>query len=339
VDELLPWLKIQRGLWVHAVAPRPAIGTTPHVVVHTHDKLCVRHYPPAKGFARCAPVVIVPSLINKAAICDLEPGRSLVAGLSALGHDVYLVDWGTPADEDADEDVGYVLLTLLHHAVIRVARRANARGVHLFGWCMGGTLAAMYAALRPDAVLSLATLAAPVAFAEAGRFRDLVQGLDVDQAFPAGTLVPVELMRPAFQLLDPLGAVTKYAAIDDASRDDRALRRTLARERWLEENVPLASAFAREFVRRGYQEDRLRAGTWSIRGRNVDLGAIRAPTLVVGCDKDFVAPLPAVAPLADLVPGARLEVVPSGHIGVVVGKFGPTRFYPLLDSFFREVSP
>jgi hypothetical protein len=52
-----------------------------------------------------------------------------------------------------------------------------------------------------------------------------------------------------------------------------------------------------------------------------------------------VAPLAAVAPLADVVPGARLEVAPAGHIGVVVGGFGPSRFYPLLDGFFRGVSP
>ncbi|MEQ1569181.1 MAG: alpha/beta fold hydrolase [Myxococcota bacterium] len=339
MDELLPWLKIQRGWWVHQVAPRPAIGVTPHVVVYTHDKLCVRHYPPAHGMPASAPVVIVPSMINRAAICDLEPERSLVAGLAALGHDVYLVDWGTPGEEDADEDVGYALLTLLDAVVRRVARRTRARGVHLFGWCMGGTLCAMYTALRPARVLSLSTLGAPAAFAAAGRFRDLVAGLDVDRAFPAGTLVPVEVMRPAFQLLDPVGAVTKYGAIDDASRDAATLRRTLARERWLEENVPLPSAFAREFVRCGYQQDRLLAGAWEIRGERVDLGSIHVPTLVVACDRDFVSPLASVTPLADAIDGARLEVVPSGHIGVVVGGYGPSQFYPTLNQFFREVSP
>ncbi|MEQ1506527.1 MAG: alpha/beta fold hydrolase, partial [Myxococcota bacterium] len=284
-------------------------------------------------------VVIVPSLINKATICDLEPGRSLVEGLAQRGHDVYLVDWGIPADEDADEDVGYVLLTLLHHSINRIARHAGVSGVHLFGYCMGGTLAAMYAALRPARIRSLSTLAAPVAFAEAGRFRDLVVGLDVDAAFPVGRLVPVEVMKPAFQLLDPGGALSKYVAIDAAADSEHTLRRAMVRERWLEENVPVSGAFAREFVRSTYQQDLLATGGWSIGGERVDLGAIRAPTLVVACSKDFVAPLASVAPLAAQVPGARLEVVPSGHIGVVVGSFGPSTFYPMLDGFFRGVSP
>lgn len=338
IDGLDQLERIRRGAWVHATSPRPAVGLTPHEVIHTHDKLAIRWYA-ARSPGPGVPVVVVPSLINKAYICDLEPGRSLVEGLAERGHDVYLVDWGAPDASDADEDVGYVLLTLLHHSILRIARHAKADGVHLFGYCMGGTLAAMYAALEPARVTSLVTLAAPVVFSAAGRFRDLVVDLDVDRAFPEGTVVPVEVMKPAFQLLDPMGNWTKFLGIEAAAQDDEKLRRAMVRERWLEENVPMASAFAREFVREAYQRDALRHGTWAIRGRTVDLRSVAAPALVVACDKDFVAPREAVEPLASWLPHGRLEVMPAGHIGVVVGAEGPRRFYPLLDRFFREVSP
>lgn len=340
LEELDRAFRIQRGMWVTATAPRPAVGTTPHTIVHSHDKLVVRHYA-RQGEASAAPlpVVIVPSLINRAWICDLEPGRSLVEGLARLGHEVYLVDWGVPGEEDADEDVGYHLLVLLHHSIRKIARHAGQPRVHLFGYCMGGTLAAMYAALRPAQVASLCTLAAPVRFSEAGRFRDLVVNLEVDSAFPDGHLVPVDMMRPAFQLLDPVGSVTRFEAVEAASHDEESLRRTMVRERWLEENVPIPGAFAREFIRNAYQQDSLLAGAWVIRGERVDLGAISAPTLVVGCKRDFVAPLASVAPLAEIVAGATLTVLETGHVGVVVGAAGPRTFYPLLDRFFREVSP
>lgn len=330
--------RIRRGMWVHTVSPRPAVGTTPHTVVHVHDKLVVRYYARTTGPSRW-PVVVVPSLINRASICDLEPGRSLVGGLAALGHDVYLVDWGIPSEEDAEEDVGYVLLVLLHYSIQRIARHAGAPKVHLFGYCMGGTLAAMYTALRPARVGSLCTLAAPVRFSEAGRFRELVAPIDVDAAFPKGTLVPTDVMRPAFQLLDPVGNVTKFEAVEAASHTDESFRRVMVRERWLEENVPLPGAFAREFVKNTYQQDHLLEGGWTIRGERVDLSTIRAPTRVLACSKDFVAPLASVEPLRAIVPGATFEVLPTGHIGVVVGSLGPSVFYPLLDRFFREVSP
>lgn len=332
--------KIRRGMWIHATAPRPPVGLTPHRVIHRQDKLSLRYYAPAQDRG-LPPLVLVPSLINRAYILDLEPDRSLVAGMAALGHPVYLVDWGTPGPEDADEDVGYVLMELLHRSIDRAVRHARAPGAVLFGYCQGGTLAAMYTALRPQKVAGLIALNAPVHFAHAGRFGRFVapEALDVDQAFPAGTLVPTAVMRPAFQLLDPVGSFTKYAAIEAASADPLRLARTMARERWLEENVPLPSAFAREFIRRAYQEDALLAGTWPIRGERVRLEAITAPLLVVACRNDFIAPAASVLPLASRVGSAQVTVEEpeSGHIGIVVGATGPRVFYPMLDRWIRRV--
>jgi len=335
--------RIRRGMWVHATSPRPDVGLTPHTVVHQHDKLVVRHYAaaPAEGVERHGtPVVIVPSMINRAYIVDLEPGRSLVEGLAQLGHDVYLIDWGVPAEEDADEDVGYVLLTLLHRSIRRIVRHARSPSVHLFGYCMGGTLVAMYAALRQQYLASITTLAAPIEFAKGGRFRDFVAPLDVDRTLGPDGLVPVEVMKPAFQMLDPMGNWSKYEGVEKASHDEQTLRRVMVRERWLEENVPMAGAFAREFIREAYQNDRLLDGSWVIRGEAVDLGNIACPTMVVACARDFITPPEAALPLSELVGASsvRTEVLKTGHIGVVVGSMGPRVFYPLLDTWFRELS-
>ena len=331
--------RIRRGAFVLATAPRPPVGQTPHTIVHTHDKLVVRFYAPSAGGPR-TPVVVIPSLINKAWICDLEPDRSLVAALAAAGHPTYLVDWGVPGPEDASEDVRYVLIELLHRAVDRIARHAGAPTVHVLGYCMGGTLASMYAALRPQRVASLVALAAPVKFSEGGRFRDLVSAVNVDKAIDPDGLLPVSLMKPAFQLLDPMGNWSKHDAIERASHDPAKLARVLARERWLEENVPMAGAFAREFTKFAYQEDRLLAGTWAVGGETVNLARITAPTLVVTCQGDFITPAAAATPLAAAVSGpARLEAVEGGHIGVVVGAQGPRVFYPMLDRFFRDNQP
>jgi len=334
--------RVRRGVWILASTPRPPVGTTPHHEVHRQDKLVLRHYPP-RSPTPGPPLVLVPSLINKAWILDLEPDRSLVASLSAAGHPVYLVDWGIPGPEDAQEDVGYVLLELLHRAVDRAVRHArrygSSRRAALLGYCMGGTLAAMYTALRPERVAGLMALAAPVLFAEGGRFRELVDPavFDVERSLDPDDLVPVEVMRPAFRLLDPMGNWTKFLALEAASHDPRRLVRALVRERWLEENVPLPGAFAREFIACAYQEDRLLAGTWTVRGEAVDLARIHCPTRVVACERDFITPPPSALPLAQAVSGpARAEVLPTGHIGVVVGSFGPRAFYPLVDHWLRE---
>jgi polyhydroxyalkanoate synthase len=329
--------RIRRGMWVHALAERPPVGQTPSAVVHTQDKLALRYYAPPPGAPRLPPVVLVPSLINRAYVLDLEPGRSLVEALATAGHPTYLVDWGTPGPEDADEDVGYVLLELLHRSIDRACRHAGAKQANVLGYCMGGTLAAMYAALRPERVARLLVLAAPVRFSAGGRFRDFVSGLDVEAAL-GGDLVPVSVMKPAFQLLDPVGSYNKFLAVEQAARDPASLRRVMVRERWLEDNVPMTGAFAREFIHNTYQHDHLIDGRWVIRGETVRLSAIACPTLAVTCEGDFITPRAAAAPLTECVAGAREVVLRTGHIGVVVGSEGPRTFYPLVDRFFRGVA-
>ena len=333
-------LRVRRGMEILSTTPRPPVGLTPHSIVHAHDKLQVRYYAPV-GVARRTPVILVPSMINRAYILDLEPGRSIVDALARMGHPTYLVDWGVPGAEDAGEDVGYVIEELLHRSVTRVCRHAGAPAAAMLGYCMGGTLAAMYAALHPERLAGFVALNAPVKFSEGGRFRDFVAAgaLDVDRAIDVDGLVPVDVMKPAFKMLDPMGNWRKYIAVEEAARDPRKLARVLVRERWLEENVPMTGAFAREFIRNAYQEDRLLAGLWTIRERSVNLAAIRCPVHVVACSRDFITPPAAATPLAGVVSGpVATTILDTGHIGVVVGSEGPRTFYPLLDHFFRSVA-
>lgn len=338
IDGLDQIERVRRGATIHAQAPRPPVGTTPHDVIHEHDKLTVRFYAPDVAVPGRLPVVLVPSMINRAYILDLEPGRSLVEALAAKGHPTYLVDWGVPGAEDAEEDLGYVLEELLHRSMKRICRHAESKQAHLFGYCMGGTLTAMYAALFPDFVASLCTLAAPAKFSEGGRFRDFVVNLNVDSALDGDGLVTTDVMKPAFKLLDPMGNWNKFIGIEAASHDRQKLAQAMRRERWLEDNVPMGGAFAREFIGEGYQKDSLLKGEWVVRGRPIRLNTIAARTLVIACDGDFISPKAAVLPMKDAIPGARAEILPTGHIGVVVGGQGPKLFYPLLDRWFRGES-
>src|SRR5260370_29823422 len=45
-----------------------------------------------------APLLVVPSLVNRAYILDLMPQKSLLRWLAANGLRPLLVDWGTPGD-------------------------------------------------------------------------------------------------------------------------------------------------------------------------------------------------------------------------------------------------
>jgi polyhydroxyalkanoate synthase subunit PhaC len=337
--------QVRRGMHLHATLPRPPVGTTPHVIVHTQNKLTLRYYAPPGDAPHATPVVVVPSMINRATICDLEPDRSLVGGLAAQGHHVFLVDWGVPGDEDATISVEDVVLDLLHRAIDRACRHVRAPRAFLLGYCQGGTISTLYAALRPRRVAGLAVFNAPVRFSEGGRFRDFANAehIDLDALIDPTRLVPVSVMQVAFKFLDPMGNWHKFAALERDSQDPGRLKRSLARERWLEENVPLPGTFALEFIRRTYQEDALLSGTWTIGGERVDLSSITCPVLVNAAKNDFIAPAPSVTPLADAVGSQDVtcEVLETGHIGIVVGSFGPRVFYPYLSRWFtaRDAGP
>lgn len=327
----------RRGMWLHATLPRPPIGQTPHTVVHRQDKLVLRHYAPATDEG-LLPVVVVPSLINRATIVDLEPDRSLVGSLARMNHPVYLVDWGVPGPEDAEEGVETVL-RMLHRSVFRACHHAGAKRAILLGYCQGGTLSAIYAAVHPERVAALSVLATPIDFSKGGRFAEFANSADIDAAIGPDGLVDLDVMASAFKLLDPMGNWTKYIALEQASKNPRRLARTLARERWLEENVPLPGRFAREFVKQTYVENRLVEGTFEVGDDTVDLGRIQVPVMVNPCARDFIAPREACEPLAELVgsEAVTVEVLEAGHIGAVVGGYGPAVYYPMLDRWFRSI--
>lgn len=331
------------GMLIHANTPRPEVGQTPYEVVHRQNKLELRYYAPSGDHVRKTPVVLVPSMINRAYVLDLEPDRSMVASLASLGHPVYLVDWGIPGPEDAEQDTAVVVLDLLRRSVDRACRHARAPKAIVVGYCMGGTLAVMLAALAPERVAALVALATPVKYKEGGRFAAFCRPdvCNPEALVDEDGLVSTDVMGPAFKLLDPMGNWDKFLALESVRNNPADLRRALARERWLEENVPVAGKLAVDFIRYGYQEDRLIQGTWELRGRRIDLRQITMPVFVTPCSKDFIAPPPACIPLAGAVGSTdvTLELQDTGHIGVVVGSFGPKRYFPRLDAWFRRVVP
>ena len=78
---------------------RPQVGLTPADVVHRENKWRLLRYRPRK-LKYETPVLLVPSLINRHYVLDLMPGKSFAEYLVGRGHDVYIIDWGTPGPED-----------------------------------------------------------------------------------------------------------------------------------------------------------------------------------------------------------------------------------------------
>src|SRR5262249_25009315 len=119
----------------------PAVGASPHDVVWRDGAARLLRYRSVSPAAGRPPILLVCSLINRPYVLDLLPARRVVARLVAGGLDVWLLDWGTPRREDAARGIADYALDLLPRATAEVTARSRASGVHVLGYCMGGTFA------------------------------------------------------------------------------------------------------------------------------------------------------------------------------------------------------
>jgi polyhydroxyalkanoate synthase len=139
-------------------------GRTPKEVVWTKNKARLYRYEPAAEKRYPVPILMVYALINRPYVLDLLPGNSLIEYLVGEGFDVYLLDWGLPGDEDKDMDYENYVLDYLPRVVKKVLKTSGAEEYTLFGYCMGGTMSAMYASLFPEHLKNLVLLTAPTSF-------------------------------------------------------------------------------------------------------------------------------------------------------------------------------
>ncbi|MDP7667835.1 MAG: alpha/beta fold hydrolase [Rhodospirillales bacterium] len=288
-----------------------------------------------------APVLVVPSLINRPYILDLADDRSLLRFLAGAGFRPLLVDWGTPDVQERSFSLGDYIAGRLESA-LAVARRLGGGAVDVVGYCMGGLLAVALAARRPKDVRSLATLAAPWDFHAAGmakatllrtaapHLRDLVRVL--------GTL-PVDLIQALFASLDPYATIKKFRGFARMDPAHQSARRFVVLEDWLNDGVPLAGPAAMECLIGWYVENQPALGTWRVAGEPVIAGKVRAPTLVVVPERDRIVPPASAQALAAAIPGAQCRVVPAGHVGMVAGSSAAKVLYhPLADWLGRTAA-
>lgn len=271
------------------------------------------------------PVLLVPSIINRSYVFDLRRGQSLVEALLAVGLDVFLVDWGTPAAADAQLGLGEYALRLLGRAIDGALQASGAKQVHLFGYCLGGTFSVINAARRPAKVASVVALATPIDLAEQGSMERLTDPalLDLEALARAFPVVPGPALWAAFQALDPTGSARKARHI--ANEEDAEKRaRVIAQETWLADPVPMTARALRDVVGLLYRENALAKGTLSLEGAPVDLKQGRAEVLNLIATGDTVVPPSASRALGALWGGkVETQELKAGHIGITVGSQAP----------------
>jgi polyhydroxyalkanoate synthase len=322
---LSPLLDYAKAAALLADGPRSAqIATTPRRLISRDGRTALYRYEPrGRRVPGAPPVLVVYALVNRPTILDLLPGRSIVEVLLDAGLDVWLLDWGFPGPEHADEGLEEHVLGYLGRAVDSVRGAAKSASVSLFGYCQGGTLSTMYAALEPEKVARLLVAVAPIR----GRLdQGLIHFCARPELFDPSFLaaqgnVSADALNAGFVMLRPVeNFLGKYVRYFERASDPEFTALFFAMERWLAEGAALPGRLYRDYVREVYQEDRLVTDGVRVGARRARAADVRCPVTIVTSAQDHLVPPASTRALIELAASREKRELefPGGHVGLAI---------------------
>jgi polyhydroxyalkanoate synthase len=318
------------------------LGMTPKETIHASGTLKLHHYRPLAESVYRVPVLIVTSLVNQPYILDLVPGQSMVEHLLRQGYDVYLIEWGRPRQEHKNLTLEDHVLRLLPECVDAVLRDSGERELSIIGYCIGGLLSVLYAALHKDAPLkNLVCMAAPVNGDGLVSLKAWMgEGFDVEGLIGQFGNVPADWVQNTLRALRPFGKLAGAANLLNQIDRDEVVRSNLRMGKWETDNIPFPGGVFRQMVNDFLRGNKLVNGTWNIGGKRVKLADIKQPCLHLLAQDDHITPYAASRDLIALV-GSRDKaeiVIKGGHVGLVAGRGAQTRMWPALDEWLAPRS-
>ncbi len=292
-------------------------------------------YGPADG----CPLLVVPSLINRAYILDLMPGLSLLEHLRDNGIRPLLLDWGDGTGPDGQLGLSRLIrermepaLGWIHHAL--------GKPPLVMGYCMGGTLSTALACLCHDRMAGLALLATPWDFSHGNdRHGQLMPCYD---ALASGTgylgRLPVDALQTLFAQIDPLNVPRKFARFARVTSTSNAAVRFVAIEDWLNDGVSLSAEIATECLSDWYGGNVPAHGTWRIGDITVAPERLDLPVCLAIPDRDRIVPPASALALGSLLREHELIRPNAGHVGMIVGKHAEATLWAPLLRWLKRIA-
>ncbi len=312
-----------------AFKPGETVATTPGRVVMRNHLIELIQYEPATPEVEREVVLVFPSWIMKFYILDLTPESSLVKYLVDQGHTVLMVSWRNPGGEDAQLCMDDYLEQGVLEAVRATRELHPDAGIHAMGYCLGGTLLAMGAALLgargSEDIKTLTLLAAQTDFREPGElglFVDESQIAFLEDLMAEHGYLDGRQMAGAFQLINSKDLVWSklvHEYLMGAHTPMSALRA------WNADATRLPARMHSEYLRRLYLHNDLAEGRYRVHGHLVQLDEIRVPLFMVATERDHVSPWRSVYQLLRIARAPTTFVLASGghNVGVVAPPTGP----------------
>ena len=303
--------------------------------VWERDNARVIDYGPVHGW----PLLVVPSLINRAYILDLMPGASLLEFVREGGIRPFLFDWGDSSGSIRRFDLSQLIQEFLEPA-LRWIRRDTGKPPMVLGYCMGGTLTTALACLCHDQMAGLALLATPWDFRRNDHVTHQVRRSYAALASGAGCIgsLPVDFQQMLFAQIDPLAVPNKFARFTKTEAASDAARRFVAIEDWLNDGVSMSAEVATECLVDWYGKNAPVSGSWRLCGTVIRPERLRLPTFLAIPDRDRIVPPHSAEALGHILQDHELVKPRAGHIGMITGKNAKTVLWAPLLRWLRRIA-
>ncbi|MBN8806628.1 MAG: alpha/beta fold hydrolase [Sphingomonas sp.] len=321
----------------------PSLGATPKDVLIERGTMRLYHYHAMSDEVYRIPVLLVMATTNRGYIFDMVSGQSLVEYLLRAGFDVFMLDWDAPRADEKSLSLESYVLDFLPAAVARVKAESGEDDINLVGYCFGGVLSLLWAALHPGAGLAnLVTFTTPVDFAQMKLFQAWADRrfFDVDKLVDTLGNCPADLLYTAFDMLRPAARTAGNIRLYDNLWNDEFVKSYRMFDRWTSDSLPLAGEYFRQTTKKLIWDNQLMEERLEVGGRRVDLATITAPFLHVTAEHDHIVPTAASAPLLGMIGSAdKSEIVlKGGHVSLVAGGNAIKRLWPNLVQWLGERS-
>jgi polyhydroxyalkanoate synthase len=324
--------------------PRVEVGSTRCEEVYRKNRMRLLHYFPLDGIKRTktTPLLIVYAVINRPYILDLQPDKSVIRRFLEKGYDVYLIDWGYPTKADEHICTDDYIQSYIDPVMDFIREKSGTDKASLLGYCIGGYFTTIYSALHPDKVANLMVMAAPLDF-------DLDHGLlhiwcknknfDPQKVVDVLGNAPADFLNDGFLVLDPFpNAVMKYYALFENIHKPTFVDNFMRMEKWIWDGIAIPGRFYVEFIKQGYQENRLVRGQLSVEDKMIDLKDIDMPVMIITGKEDHLVPSESTKALKDHVSSKDVRVLeyPTGHIGLSVSGKAHKEMWPEVVNWLAD---
>jgi len=247
---------------------------------------------------------------------------------------VYMIDFGIPRYEDRDMTIDDYVLKYIQPGARVALKHSKSNSISVIGFCLGGTLAAIYTAIAKEPIENLVLFVTPVDFSYFPKFDRLYKAIkdetiDLSPLIDGLGIMPASFIHYGVRLITSPIYISPYLSLLEKGHNKEYVHKWSLFNQWTKEHISFPGAALKQILNDLIIHNKLIKGKFKIGGERARLQQIFANLLVIASTNDDLVPLEQALPMMTLAGSKDKELIklPNGHTGIASGTGLPADFF------------